>query len=151
MKKYTILLALSIFLLSSCSVYSDADGQVIYHWQRHGTGVQRFVKDHDYCMEESESFEVMPNFRVIFHNMFYTEEKKLDVKADWDAQSGIWASYIPYPGADPLIFNSLKKDDNNSPKEYSLCMRKKGYTNRLYAIPTTTNVNIYRKSTLMDR
>lgn len=44
MKKLYVSL-ISVFLASSCTLFQDGDGQVIYHWERENTGVQKFARD----------------------------------------------------------------------------------------------------------
>lgn len=140
-------LAISFFslgLLSGCSIFSDSDGQVVYHWQRYNTGVEKFSRDHAYCMRLAEPFRIMPRMETFWHDMMYTEEKKLEVRADWTADRGIWASYVPYPGAQPLIVNSLRNDKDASPRTYSSCMKDLGYTIRYTDIPEITNINLHQ-------
>ena len=60
------------------------------------------------------------------------------------AKKGIWASYVPYPGAQPLVVNSLRDDTRINPMNYRICMEKRGYWHRRYNIPTTTNIFIYK-------
>ncbi len=79
--------------------------------------------------------------------VFYTEETKLDTRADWKSSKGIWASYVPYPGAQPLIVNSRYDDDDISPKNYRKCMQSKGYWAREHDIPEITNINLYKART----
>ena len=94
-------------------------------------------------MREAESFSMLPRMQTLWHSMFYTEEKKLDIRADWDSDKGIWATYIPYPGAQPLIVNYLRDDADVDPGDYSKCMKKKGYTIRAYEIPEITNIRMH--------
>lgn len=139
MKK--ILLSFAAFtLLSACA---SGDGAVVYHWERYNTGIEKFARDHNYCMREAESFSMLPRMQTLWHSMFYTEEKKLDIRADWDSDKGIWATYIPYPGAQPLIVNYLRDDADVDPGDYSKCMKKKGYTIRAYEIPEITNIRMH--------
>ena len=74
------------------------------------------------------------------------EEQKLAIRADWDADKGIWATYIPYPGAQPLIVNYLRDDADVDPGDYSDCMKSKGYTIRSYEIPEITNIRLHGRS-----
>lgn len=134
---------IALTFLASCSMWRDGDGQVVYHWQRPKTGVQKFARDHNACMHEAESFKLMPRFKTLFHSMFYSEEEKLMIRADWDSERGIWATYIPYTGAQPLIVNYLRDDEDISPSEYSSCMQDRGYTFRNYEIPEITNIRLH--------
>ena len=138
MKK--ILLLTSIFILSSCALFSKGKGQVIFHWERPRTGVEKFARDHSECMREAEDFKLLPNIK----NWFYSEEKRIDIRADWHSEKGIWASYVPYWGAQPLVVNSIRDDKDSSPRKYRICMEKRGYTHRTHDIPVITNIFIYK-------
>ena len=138
MKKIAYSVLFSCLTLTSCSWFSNGQGQVIYHWERENTGIEKFARDHSECMRQAEDLR-LPDFRT----WFYSEEVKLDIRADWHSERGIWASYIPYPGAQPIIVNSLRDDANIDPGDYRECMENRGYWNRTYNIPTTTNIFIY--------
>ena len=110
MKKLYVSL-ISAFLASSCTLFQDGDGQVIYHWERENTGVQKFARDHSECMRQAEDFKLLPDVRT----WFFSEEVKMNIRADWHSEKGIWASYVPYPGAMPVMVNSLRNDSDSSP------------------------------------
>ena len=138
MKKiYCLILGLMLF--PSCTWLSKGEGQVIYHWQRPKTGVEKFARDHSECMREAEDFKFLPSIK----SWFYSEEARIDIRADWYSEKGIWASYLPYPGAQPLVVNSIRDDKDSSPRKYRICMEKRGYTRRTNDIPSTTNIFIY--------
>lgn len=137
MKK--IILVACIFLCS-CSYFGGGRGQLVYHWERLNTGVEKFSRDHSECMRSAKAISFMPDFR----SWFYTEETKLNTKADWNSTSGIWASYIPYAGAQPLIVNSPVDDIDVDPHKYVACMKQKGYWFRNHTIPEITNINLYK-------
>ena len=142
MRIRNIFLLLPLMAATACiSFYEDeAQGQVVYHWERPRTGVIKFSRDHSECLRAAESWTLAPDF----NSWFYSEEAKLDIRADWHAERGIWATYVPYPGAQPLIVNSLRDDENIQPKAYRECMEGRGYAHRLTDIPETTNLYIYR-------
>jgi hypothetical protein len=142
--KNFLISSLIISLLGACSWLSGADGQTIYHWERPNTGVEKFSRDHTACMRESEPFKIMPRFQTLFYDIFYSEEKKLEIRADWESETGIWASYVPYPGAEPVIINNLRDDDDNRPLKYSACMKNRGYVTRNHSIPVITNINVHK-------
>lgn len=142
--KKTCFALFAAFLLCSCSSIFPSDGQVIYHWERPNTGVEKFSRDHTYCMRQAEAFKLLPRLNTLFYNTFYSEERKLEIRSDWESERGIWASYIPYPGAQPIVTNSLRDDYDSSPRKYSSCMRKLGYRNRHHNIPETTNINLHK-------
>lgn len=128
------------YLVCSCTLFSEGSGQVVFHWERMNTGVEKFSRDHAYCLMEAKDIQLIPDF----HGWFYTEEVKLDTRADWNSEKGIWASYIPYPGAQPLIVNSRHDDSDISPSEYRDCMEDLGYYHRYHHIPEITNINTFQ-------
>jgi hypothetical protein len=130
----------SVFALGACTFFSEGNGQVIYHWQRANTGVEKFARDHSECMREAEDFKWLPNIK----NWFISEEVRYDIRADWHSEKGIWASYVPYPGAQPLLVNSIRDDADSSPRKYRLCMEKRGYWHRTTDIPTVSNIFVYK-------
>ncbi|MBR1649350.1 MAG: hypothetical protein IJ689_07130 [Alphaproteobacteria bacterium] len=161
MKKTHIFLTVVIVLLSACSFSggdrpnrpwwrippfswfgAHGDGQEVFHWQRPHTGIQKFATDHHFCMSESETFKLVPATKKWFHDLFYTEEKNLEIRADWNGKSGIWASFIPYPGAQPIMVNATRPEDDDdiNYQKYVDCMVERGYTNRNYDIPEITNI-----------
>ena len=124
----------------SCTYFSKGSGEVVYHWEKTHTGVEKFSRDHAECLMAAKEFNLLPDFRT----WFYSEETKLNTRADWKSDKGIWATYVPYPGAQPLIVNSRYDDTDISPKDYSACMRSKGYWPREHDIPEITNINLYK-------
>lgn len=139
MKKLYLLLILP-FLFSACTWLSEGEGQVIYHWERPRTGVEKFARDHSECMRKAEDFKFLPNFK----SWFYSEEARYDIRADWHSEKGIWASYVTYTGAQPILVNSIRDDSDSSPRKYRKCMESRGYTRRQHDIPTTTNIFVYK-------
>lgn len=128
-----------MFGLQACTLFSDGSGQVIFHWEKESTGIEKFSRDHSECLRYAEDFKLWPDFK----SWFYSEEAKLDIRADWHSEKGIWASYVQYQGAQPVLVNSLREDEDISPKKYRQCMEGKGYWHRTYSIPTVTNVFVY--------
>ena len=145
MTKKLLPITFSCLLACSCSFFSNGQGQVIYHWERENTGIEKFSRDHSECMRSAENIR-LPDFRT----WFYSEEVKLDIRADWHAEKGIWASYIPYPGAMPIVVNSLRDDADSDPKEYRLCMEDKGYWHRTYNLPSVTNIYVYNPQSVLQ-
>lgn len=144
MKK--ILCAL-LFLITSCSSLSSGKGQVIYNWERENTGVAKFSRDHSECLREAEGWFHWPNIK----SWFYTEEYRYDIHVDWHKEKGIWASYVPHRGASPLLVNSIRDSADSNPRDYRLCMEKKGYWHRTYDIPAVTNLFVYKPQKPSDR
>ena len=139
MKKILLITSI-LFSLSSCTFLTKGEGQVIFHWEKYNTGIQKFSRDHSECMRQAEDFKFLPNIK----NWFYSEEARYDVRADWHSEKGIWASYIPYEGAQPVMVNSIRDDKDSSPRKYKNCMEKRGYNQRKYDIPEVTNIFIYK-------
>ena len=73
MKKNLLILSI-ITILTACA---SGDGQLVYHWERYNTGIEKFARDHSQYMREAESFNMMPRIKTLWHSMFYTEEKKI--------------------------------------------------------------------------
>ncbi len=144
MKKLIILI--SILLSSSCAWLAEGEGQVIYHWAKEKTSVFYFVQDHSECLRESEDLGFLPDIK----SWFYSEEARYDIRADWHSEKGVWASYVPYAGAQPLIVNSLRDDSDVNPGKYRTCMEKRGYWHRNFNIPTTTSIHIYKPQKLHE-
>lgn len=162
MKKFLIPVILCMLVLSACSSTpqnerqqkpwwrvapfswfgAHGNGQEIFHWQRPHTGVKKFATDHKYCMQQAATFKFIPAFQRWMHNIFYTDEKSLDIRADWNGKSGIWASFIPYAGAQPIIVNVTRPEDDDDIdyQVYVDCMEERGYTARNYNIPEVTNI-----------
>ncbi|MBQ9235738.1 MAG: hypothetical protein IJ738_02785 [Alphaproteobacteria bacterium] len=126
--------------LGACSYFSGGVGQLVYHWERTRTGVERFVRDHKECLQHGKAIKWFPDFQ----SWFYTEETHLNTRADWNSDRGIWASYIPYEGATPLIVNAPYDDYDIDPHKYVTCMKEKGYWFRNHDIPEITNINLYK-------
>ena len=110
MKKLS--LTLLVFLLAACG--STTRGQVVFHWDRYNTGGLKFARDHSECMREAEAFKLLPNFK----SWFYTEEQRYNIVVKWHKEHGIWASFVPYPGAMPVMVNSVRDDTDASPRKY---------------------------------
>ena len=88
MKKVSFLL-LCCFLWS-CSYFSGGVGQLVYHWERNRTGVERFVRDHNECLKYGKAVKWVPDFK----SWFYTEETKLDTRADWNSAPFWWHLFL---------------------------------------------------------
>ena len=138
MKKIYLMIAF-LLTVSSCTFFSRGTGQIIFHWEKQKTGIQKFSRDHSECMRQAEDFKFIPSIK----NWFISEEARYDIRADWHSEKGIWASYVPYEGAQPLLVNSIREDKNSDPKKYRICMEKKGYNHRKHSIPSVTNIFIY--------
>ncbi|MDR1694656.1 MAG: hypothetical protein LBR70_05675 [Lactobacillaceae bacterium] len=143
--KNILLLSISVITLSACGITSSisspkGEGQVIFHWEKENTGIKKFSRDHNECMKQAEAFRFIPNFKT----WFYSEEARNEIRPNWHAEKGVWASYVAYPGAQPVVLNSLWRNEDINPRKYRLCMESRGYWHRTYDIPTVTNVFVYK-------
>lgn len=144
--KRNLIILFFIFLTTSCAWLEKGEGQIVYHWAREKTSVFYFVQDHSECLRASEDMSWMPDIK----SWFYSEEARYDIRADWHSEKGVWASYVPYAGAQPLVTNSLRDDIDVNPRKYRLCMEARGYWHRTYDIPTTTSIHVYKPQKLHD-
>jgi len=127
-----------IILLGACS--GGPKGQVVFHWDRYGTGGGKFARDHSECMRQAEAFKFWPSFK----SWFYTEEQRYDTVVKWHKEHGVWASFVPYPGAVPVMVNSVRDDTDVSPSKYQTCMQRRGYVERTTNIPEASNLFVYK-------
>ena len=137
MKKVFVLTM--ILFLSGCFSFGPK-GQVVFHWDRYNTGGLKFARDHSECMRKAEKYSFLPSFR----SWFYTEEQRYETVVKWHKEHGIWASFVPYPGAMPILVNSVRDDSNSSPRKYQKCMLQKGYVERTMDIPEASNLFVYK-------
>ena len=72
-----LLLTFMACALSSCTYFQKGAGQVVYHWEKPHTGVEKFSRDLAGCLMAAKEFTLMPDFR----SWFYTEVTKLDTRA----------------------------------------------------------------------
>ncbi len=101
-------------------------GQKVFYWERPNTGVTWFVRDHGQCLEESDYWPfTRPGWPP-----FSGAEPKLKLRFDNDADNGIWADFIPFPGAHPVKVNSVHGDWSMSYDVYEACMEQRGYIQR---------------------
>lgn len=138
---------LFLLFINGCTLFSKGgQGQVVYHWERDRTGVEKFSRDHSECLRNAEDMKFLPDIK----SWFYTEQAKNEIIVDWHSQKGIWSTYVPYKGAQPLIVNSLRADEDINPKKYRVCMEKRGYTRRLDNIPEITNIFVYQPQRVLE-
>ena len=110
-------------VLIAVTMLSGCFGQKVFFWEKPSTGVYQFAEDHNYCMRYGDYFPWdVPSLTEIFGT------KKLNLKARWTDYNGIWASYLPYEGAEPLTVNYHKRQLTVSSRFYKKCMENKGYT-----------------------
>lgn len=129
-----------ILLLFSLVACSSGKGQAVFHWDRYNTGGIKFARDHSECMREADAYRFLPNIK----SWFYTEEQRYNTVVKWHKEKGVWASFVPYPGAVPVLVNSVRDDTKVSPRKYKNCMLKRGYVIRTTDIPEASNLFIYK-------
>ena len=93
------------FALLGCQSMVGQEGQKVFYWERANTGVAWFAKDHRECMQEADLFP----FEWPSLPLFSEKPPELKLRFDNDAPSGVWAQFVPYPGARPLYVNSDRK------------------------------------------
>ncbi len=99
-------------------------GQTTYYWYKQGIGPQWFARDHNQCLAEADYWPwTLPAWPP-------GTEPLPKLRFDNDSNNGIWASVIPYPGAQPVYVNSLLDDWSMIPSVYKKCMKNKGYIER---------------------
>lgn len=139
-----LILILCLFI-SGC--FSDGgEGQVIYNWDKENTGIAKFSRDHSECLKKAEGWFHWPNIA----SWFYSEEYRYNIHVDWHKEKGIWASYVPYKGATPVLVNSIRDTSHSDPHDYRVCMEEKGYIHRAYNLPTVTNIFVYKPQKTYD-
>lgn len=113
-----------LFILGVCSfLLSGCGGQTVFYWERPNTGATWFAKDHTECLRKADFWPYYwPGWP-----WGWQKEPDPNLRFDNDAANGIWASYVPYPGAQPLYVNSLRGDWSMSPSWYRRCMEDRGY------------------------
>lgn len=141
--RYLILML--CFFISGCFSESG-EGQVIYNWDKENTGIAKFSRDHSECLKKAEGWFHWPNIA----SWFYSEEYRYNIHVDWHKEKGIWASYVPYQGATPVLVNSIRDTSRSDPHDYRVCMEDKGYIHRAYNLPTVTNIFVYKPQKTYD-
>ena len=105
------ILFLMILVLAGCS------RQAMYHWHKPQTGMPQFVEDHNSCLCTANFFPwTSPQW------LHPTEQYNTRLKSR--GANGIWASYIPYQGAQPIYVNSQMNDSAMLRPLYATCMEK---------------------------
>lgn len=111
--KRLLSLALLIFL-AGCHT------QTMYHWHKPNTGMPRFVQDHNACLCAADIFPWSSPQWLNATNLNNTRLKA-------NRTNGIWASYVPYKGAQPVYVNSFMNDSTMIRPIYATCMENRGY------------------------
>ncbi len=118
----TLCVTCSFLLLSACG----SNGQHMYYWERANTGVVWFARDHNECLAVADMWPYqwpgMP--------WGWGTPPNLDLRFDNSSDHGIWAQFIPFPGAQPLHVNSKVADWSMSYDDYEECMLSRNYVLR---------------------
>lgn len=121
-----------LFLLTACG-----NGQHLFYWERPETGAMWFARDHAECLEKSDFWPyTWPGSPVNWGSGY----NKYNLRFDNNARNGIWAEFLPYPGAQPVYVNSLKGDWSMSPSIYEKCMEDRGY---IQVAPASVNRQVF--------
>ena len=116
------LVGLSLILMSGCA----GEGQHMYYWERPNTGAVWFARDHNECLAIADMWPYewpgMP--------WGWGAPKQLELRFDNDSDHGIWAQFVPFPGAQPVHVNSVAGDWSISYDDYEECMMERNYTQR---------------------
>ncbi len=121
-KGLTLLLGLSLMVLSACS----GAGQKVYYWERPNTGSVWFARDHRQCLAESDYWP----FEWPGLPWGWGTPPELKLRFDNNSDSGIWAQFRPFPGAQPIYVNSVQNDWSMSYQDYEACMEARDYIQR---------------------
>ncbi len=115
-----------VIALAGASVSACSSQATVYHWQsRNDVGPNRFVVDHNYCMREADTWP----FETSFHDIVdYISPGPHDPKHRIDPREDrVWASFIPYPGAQAIYVNDVNSSNMIDGGEYVSCMESRGY------------------------
>ena len=130
------LFLLGLFCLGGCFFVVQEDnreGQKLFYWERPNTGVAWFAKDHRECMLEADTWPFeWPGFPW--------EPEELKLRFDNDSENGVWAQFIPYPGAMPVHVNYAHADWSVDYDDYQRCMERRHYTQRK---PAQVNYQVF--------
>ena len=129
------ILFLMLLFLSGCYFVQEdeREGQKVFYWERPNTGVTWFAKDHKECMQKADwwpfEWRGLP-----------WEPEELKLRFDNNSENGVWAQFIPHPGAMPVHVNYAVGDWSVDYDDYQQCMEKRHYTQRK---PATVNFQVF--------
>ncbi len=107
-----------------CAFFSGCSSPTrVYYWQKANTGTERFVNDHNACLEHADYYP----FKWV--NPYPMTPDLLNLKLDLK-NGGIWGNYSPYPGAMPVFVNNVAPSKTLIYWMYSWCMKRAGYKER---------------------
>ncbi len=118
MKRFLCLIV-SCLLLNGCL----SSPTRVYYWAKENTGAERFVQDHNRCLQEADFWP----WKTIKTDPFAPEllNLRLDLK-----NGGIWGNFSPYPGAMPVFVNTATPSKTVIYWRYAACMKNAGYKER---------------------
>ncbi len=112
-------LSLLFLIIIGCSPLDK--GQTIFYWENPLADEEWFVKDHNDCIEQADYWPwTLPAWPL---NAQKVPSRKFQNESD----NGVWASFVPYPGAQPLYVNTVWADWSVSTGAYQSCMQDRGY------------------------
>jgi len=124
MKKILKFFLLGLCLMGTVELTGCSGGQTVFYWQNLKVGGEWFARDHSQCLAEADFWPwTAPSWPL-------GSEPLPELRFDNNSDNGIWANFIPYPGAQEVYVNSLVDDWSMSPSSYESCMEDRGYTQR---------------------
>ncbi len=129
MSKFFIKFLLICMVVTGVAACGSTESTV-YHWQGRGDiGPQKFVRDHNSCIREADSWPFETSPYAMFDNLSpgpHDPKNRMDPN-----DSKVWASFIPYRGAQPIYVNDFNGSTMVDGTEYASCMRSLGYREAL--------------------
>ena len=129
--KMMLFLGLCLLGLSACG-----GGQKVFYWERPNTGAVWFARDHNYCIGEADFWP----FEWPGLPWGWGAPPELNLRFDNDSDHGVWAQFVPMPGAQPLYVNTPVGDWSVSYDQYEACMEERDYVQRK---PATQNRQVF--------
>jgi len=112
--------------LATASVAACSNEATVYHWEgRTDVGPQKFIVDHNICMREADTW---PFEKSLYDIVDYVSPGPHDPKHRIDSKDArVWASFIPYPGAQAIYVNDVNSSSTVDGDDYAACMEERGY------------------------
>ncbi len=134
MKQKLLFLCMGLCLL--CLTACGGDGQKVFYWERPNTGAVWFARDHNYCLQQADYWP----FEWPGLPWGWGTPPDLELRFDNESDHGIWAQFVPMPGAQPVYVNSVAGDWSMSYDDYEACMEARDYVQRK---PATQNRQVF--------
>lgn len=115
-----------VMFLTAASLAACSKEATVYHWEsRRDIGHHRFVVDHNYCIREADFW---PFERSLYDTVDFFSPGPHDLKHRIDpGEARVWASFIPYPGAQAIYVNDVNSSSTVDGADYVSCMESRGY------------------------